>query len=70
MTLDLTKGNPLKSIIIFAFPILLGNIFQQLFQISDTIIVGRLLGVKSLAAVGSSAPIFFMFLISKKLILQ
>lgn len=63
MTLDLTKGNPLKNIIIFAFPILLGNIFQQLFQITDTLIVGRLLGVKSLAAVGSSAPIFFMFLI-------
>ncbi len=62
MIVDLTKGNPLKNIIIFAIPILIGNIFQQLFQISDTLIVGRLLGVKSLAAVGASAPIFFMFL--------
>lgn len=63
MIKDLTKGNPLKLISWFALPILLGNIFQQLFHISDILIVGRLLGVKSLAALGASAPIFFMFLI-------
>lgn len=63
MIKDLTKGSPLKLISWFAFPILLGNIFQQLFHISDILIVGRLLGVKSLAALGASAPIFFMFLI-------
>jgi len=63
MIKDLTKGTPLKLIIIFALPILLGNVFQQLFQISDVLIVGRLLGVDALAAVGASAPIFFMFLI-------
>ncbi len=62
MIKDLTRGNPIKLIILFALPVLVGNIFQQLFQISDILIVGRLLGVKSLAAVGSSAPIFFMFL--------
>ena len=63
MIKDLTKGKPLKLILLFALPILLGNIFQQLFHISDILIVGRLLGVKSLAALGASAPIFFMFLI-------
>lgn len=63
MIKDLTKGSPLKLITWFALPILLGNIFQQLFHISDILIVGRLLGVKSLAALGASAPIFFMFLI-------
>ena len=63
MIKDLTKGSPLKLISWFALPILLGNIFQQLFHISDILIVGRLLGVKSLAALGASAPIFFMFLI-------
>ncbi len=62
MIRDLTRGNPLKLIMWFALPILIGNIFQQLFQISDILIVGRLLGVKSLAAVGASAPLFFMFL--------
>ena len=62
MIKDLTKGNPLKLIVYFALPVLIGNIFQQLFQISDILIVGRLLGVQSLAAVGASAPLFFMFL--------
>ena len=62
MIKDLTSGNPLKLVVLFAIPIFIGNIFQQLFQISDILIVGRLLGVNSLAAVGSSAPIFFMFL--------
>ena len=63
MIKDLTNGNPLKLITGFAMPILLGNIFQQLFHISDILIVGRLLGVKALAALGASAPVFFMFLI-------
>lgn len=62
MIKDLTKGNPLKLIILFALPILVGNLFQQLFHISDIFIVGRLLGVEALAAVGSSAPLIFMFL--------
>ena len=63
MIKDLTRGNPLKLIIQFAMPIFIGNMFQQLFQISDILIVGRLLGVNALAAVGSSAPLFFMFLV-------
>ncbi|MCQ2741236.1 MAG: MATE family efflux transporter [Alphaproteobacteria bacterium] len=62
MIKDLTKGTPLKLLIQFATPIFIGNVFQQLFQISDILIVGRLLGVNSLAAVGASAPLFFMFL--------
>lgn len=63
MIKDLTRGTPLKLISLFALPILLGNIFQQLFHISDILIVGRLLGVKALASLGASAPIFFMFLL-------
>ncbi len=62
MIKDLTKGTPLKLVVEFALPILIGNLFQQLLHISDILIVGRLLGVNSLAAVGSSAPVFFMFL--------
>jgi putative MATE family efflux protein len=62
MIKDLTQGSPAKLIVWFALPIFIGNLFQQLFQISDILIVGRLLGVKSLAAVGASAPIFFMML--------
>ena len=63
MIKDLTQGMPLKLITLFALPIFIGNVFQQIFQISDTLIVGRLLGVHSLAAVGASGPLFFMFLV-------
>lgn len=52
---DLTKGNPLKLIIFFALPILLGNVFQQAYSLTDTIIIGQQLGKSSLAAVGSTS---------------
>lgn len=51
---DLTKGNPLELIIMFTGPLLIGNIFQQLYSIIDTLIVGRTIGVNALAAVGST----------------
>lgn len=54
---DLTRGNPTKIIIMFALPILAGNILQLLYNISDTYIVGRTLGVNALAAVGSTTVI-------------
>ncbi len=56
---DLTKGNEAKLIFQFAVPMLLGNVFQQLYQIVNSIIVGRFLGEKALAAVGASVPIIF-----------
>lgn len=51
---DFTKGNPLKVIILFTGPLLIGNIFQQLYSVIDTLIVGRTIGVNALAAVGST----------------
>ncbi|MDD4690331.1 MAG: MATE family efflux transporter [Eubacteriales bacterium] len=54
MTNDLTKGNPAKLILLFTLPYLIGNLFQQLYNIADTVIVGRTLGVDALAAVGST----------------
>ena len=59
---DLTVGNPLKLIIKFAIPLLIGNLFLQLYQISDMIIVGRLIDIQALAAIGASAPVFMVFL--------
>ena len=59
---DLTVGNPIKLIIKFALPLLIGNLFMQLYQISDMIIVGRLFNVDALAAIGASAPIYMVFL--------
>ena len=55
MIKDMTSGNPVKLIVLFAVPLLIGNIFQQLYNISDIIIVGRLIGVEALAAAGASA---------------
>lgn len=62
MIQDLTLGNPLKLIIKFAIPILLGNLVMQIFQLSDMIIVGRLIGVNALAAVGATAPLYLVVL--------
>ena len=62
MIKDLTKGPPIKLILLFSVPLLIGNIFQQLYNIADIVIVGRLLGVKALASVGAVAPLFFLIL--------
>ena len=62
MIQSMTSGNPIKLIITFTIPLLIGNVFQQIYSISDTIIVGRLLGVNSLAAVGSTGPLFFLMM--------
>ncbi len=51
---DMTKGDPGKHIIAFALPLLVGNVFQQLYSIVDTAIVGKIIGVNALAAVGSA----------------
>ncbi len=54
---ELTKGNPTKLLLLFSLPILLGNILQQFYNLGDTIIVGRTLGISELAAVGSTTAI-------------
>ena len=59
---DMTKGDPLKLIILFSVPLLIGNIFQQLYNIADIVIVGRTLGMNALAAVGAISPIFFFLM--------
>lgn len=62
MTKDLTKGSPMKLILGFGVPMLFGLLFQQFYNMVDTIIVGRMLGVEALAAVGSTGSINFMIL--------
>ncbi len=56
---DLTTGKPIILIFKFAIPLLLGNIFQQLYNIVDSVVVGNYLGEGALAAVGASYPIIF-----------
>ena len=60
-TSDMTKGNILRQIILFSIPLIIGNIFQQLYSMVDTIIVGRTIGMNALAAVGGcGSPVFFI----------
>ena len=54
MKKDLTKGNVTKNMLLFAGPMILGNLLQQLYNIADSLIVGRFLGPDALAAVGSA----------------
>ncbi|MCB2288572.1 MATE family efflux transporter [Clostridium sp. CS001] len=63
--IDMTNGDPTKTILKFAFPFLIGNLFQQLYNIVDSIIVGKFLGTDALASVGSSFMLmnFFSFVI-------
>lgn len=55
---DLTKGNIMKLLIGFAVPLLIGNVFQQLYNVVDTKVVGEILGEDALAALGASGPIY------------
>jgi Na+-driven multidrug efflux pump len=59
---DMTKGNPLRLILRFAVPLLLGNLLQQFYNIADAAIVGRFLGPDALAAVGSTGSVQFVIL--------
>ena len=56
----MTKGRPLPVILKFMLPLIIGNIFQQLYNMADTIIVGRYVGADALAAVGSTGTIMFL----------
>ncbi len=61
-TKDLTVGSPLKLILSFSLPVLLGMLFQQFYSMVDTIIVGKVIGVNALAAVGSTGSVSFLII--------
>ncbi len=56
---DLTVGDEFRQIVVFSFPMLLGNFFQQIYSLVDSIVVGHFLGKEALAAVGSSFPVLY-----------
>lgn len=58
---DLTNGKEGKLILRFALPMLLGNVFHQLYNVIDSVIVGNFIGKEALAAVGASFPVIFVF---------
>lgn len=59
---DMTSGSPLKLILTFAMPLMVGNIFQQLYTVVDTMVVGKALGVDALAALGATDWLYWMVL--------
>ena len=59
---DMTVGDPVKHILLFALPALIGNVFQQIYNLADSVIVGRFVGPDALASVGASASITFLFI--------
>ena len=59
--MNMTEGQPLKLLVLFAVPMLIGNLFQQVYNLADSIIVGRLVGAGALAAIGATNSITFLF---------
>ena len=60
VTKDMTVGSPMKLILSFSMPLLIGFIFQQFYSVVDTFIVGRTLGMNALAGVGATGSINFL----------
>lgn len=60
MTNDMTKGSPVRLIMMFMIPMCLSNIFQQFYNIADSIVAGQFLGVDALAAIGSTGSLIFL----------
>ena len=60
-TMNMTEGRPLALLSVFALPLLIGNLFQQAYNLADSMIVGRMLGADALAAVGATGSISFLF---------
>ncbi|MBR5116492.1 MAG: MATE family efflux transporter, partial [Lachnospiraceae bacterium] len=59
--MNMTEGSPTGLLIRFAVPMLIGNIFQQLYNLVDSVIVGRFVGSAALASVGATASVVFLF---------
>ena len=61
-TVDMTKGSPVKLLIQFSIPILIGNLFQQIYTLADRIIVGRFVGDSAFSAIGATNALSMMFM--------
>ena len=62
MLQDMTTGSPIRRVLAFCAPLLIGNLFQQCYNLADSVLVGRILGVNSFAAVGSTGALNFLVL--------
>ena len=57
---DMTKGNPVREVLLFSIPMILASVFQQMYNAVDSIIVGQFVGANALAAVGAAGPAMFL----------
>jgi Na+-driven multidrug efflux pump len=62
ITRDMTNGSPVKLILKFSIPMLLGNVFQQFYNMVDSIVVGKFVGSDALAAVGATSSLMFLII--------
>lgn len=62
MSGDMTRGNPFKQILLFSIPVFISNLCQQLYNMCDTVIVGRTISSDAMSGVGSTGPITFLIL--------
>lgn len=60
-TLSMTQGNPTRLLLWFSLPMLIGNLFQQAYNLVDSVIVGRFVGSAALAAIGATGSVTFLF---------
>lgn len=59
---DMTEGKPAKQLILFSLPMLLSSVFQQLYNMADSVIAGQFAGKDALSAVGASFPVTMIFM--------
>ena len=62
MKTDMTQGKPIKVLLGFTIPVFIGNVFQQFYNMVDAVVVGKFVGTKALAAVGSTGTIIFLII--------
>lgn len=58
---DMTTGNPIRLLMLFALPMLIGNLFQQAYSMADSIIVGKVVGTNAFGAIGATGSITYLF---------
>ena len=59
--LRMTEGNPIKLLVYFSIPMLIGNLFQQVYNLVDSIVVGQIVGAQALASIGATSSVTFLF---------
>ena len=67
-TADMTKGSPVRLILTFSVPLIIGNIFQQFYNMVDSIVVGNFVGANALGAVGAGCSSHFHLVLALELV--